>query len=146
MIQLLLMLFTGVLYRLGGIGKPYATWMRDWGISATYTVWLIFRTPIGYNPDYLWAYILSFIAMGGALTTYWDRLFGYDNFWMHGLMIGLAIFPLGICGAVSWSTVIIRGIYCGFMMGMVHYILEYWKLKDRDTWDEGFRGVVCMAL
>ena len=35
-------------------------------------------------------------AIGGALSTYWDKLFGFDNFWFHGFMVGIAFFPVAI--------------------------------------------------
>jgi len=99
----LLSCLSGVLYRLGGWGgegrEKYPNvpgWVfdskaRDVGCSlvAVGTVGLLGLLP----PAPWWAYLLSFLLLFGALTTYWDFLFGYDNFYMHGAMCGLAFAP-----------------------------------------------------
>jgi hypothetical protein len=41
-----------------------------------------------------WTYLFSFGLMWGALSTYWDEVFGYDNHYAHGFGVGLACFPI----------------------------------------------------
>ena len=41
-----------------------------------------------------WAWLLSFGLVWASLSTYWDFLFGKDNHFMHGAMIGLSLLPL----------------------------------------------------
>lgn len=79
-------LLTAVLGRLGGWKE---TKLRDLGIPTVVVALLILlgvRSPI--------ALFLSFGLMFGALTTYWDFLFGEDNFFMHGFAIGLSLIPV----------------------------------------------------
>jgi prepilin signal peptidase PulO-like enzyme (type II secretory pathway) len=40
-----------------------------------------------------WTYLLSFLLLFGALTTYWDFITGEDNFYLHGFGCGLAFAP-----------------------------------------------------
>lgn len=81
-------LLCGILGRLGGWKQ---TKLRDLGIPTVVTILLILlgvRNPI--------ALFLSFGLMFAALTTYWDFLFGYDNFYAHGFFIGIATLPIAV--------------------------------------------------
>ncbi len=72
--------------------------------------------------------------MGGAFTTYWDWLFGgKDNFYMHGAMIGLSIFPFCFVG-LAWWLVLIQTIICGLAMGI------WCKVFGNDIVEECGRG------
>jgi len=79
-------------------------------------------------------------AMGGALTTYWDKLWGWDNFWMHGAMIGVADVLYVWVGVISWKAFIVRVMVLGAFMGFLNFFLEKYKVKYRDYIDEGGRG------
>lgn len=120
---------SGVLYRLGGKGKPYNTKYRDLGCPtiAIALIWLL-------TGKFSITYVISFGLMFGALTTYWDKLFGYDNFWFHGFMCGLAGIPLIWCGVPIW-IVISRIVICSVGMGLVS------KFIGNDVLEEFGRGV-----
>ena len=134
-------LVCSVLYRLGGIGNPFKTWMRDWVIPT-----LIYTT-IGFLsvPMPLLAYFMLFLAIlptGFALTTYWDDLFkGVDNFYMHGFMVGLGAFPLFWAG-YAWWTILVRAIILGVLMGTLNTWINKTKIPFKDWIEELFRGAV----
>jgi hypothetical protein len=54
-----------------------------------------------------WGYLLTFGLSWAALSTYWDFLFGEDNFWFSGLICGVAGMPLLMCG-VPWQVLVLR--------------------------------------
>lgn len=123
---------SGILYRLGGIGKPFNTKFRDAGCPSVLLIltWLVF----GFSWSYWWLYLIAFGLSWGALTTYWDNLFGYDNFWFHGFMCGVAGIPLIWCG-VPWWIVVSRIAICAVGMGL------WSKLIGWDDLEEFGRGV-----
>ena len=87
----LLAIASAVLGRMGG-AKGYDTKFRDIGCSAivVIVVWLLF----GYEPSTWWVYALIFGLHWGAFSTYWDKVFGYDNLSFSGAMVGLALSPI----------------------------------------------------
>jgi hypothetical protein len=103
MIPVLVGLITGVLGRLGGAGddfwKKHPKWPR-WIFQSWVRDWLI--GPVCCLVAYLagvhcWWILATILLTGAALSTYWDFLFGYDNYTFHGLMVGLAAFPIAYC-------------------------------------------------
>jgi len=106
---LILCIFSGIAGRAGGSGRFNRLW-RVIGVPflAIVAVWLCF----GVRMAYFWAYLLSFGLMAASVSTYWDFLFGYDEHFFHGFMIGLSLAPiawvtghwLGFCLAVILST------------------------------------------
>ncbi len=141
LILLIASIISGILYRLGGIGKPFKSWMRDWLIPPlTYLTLLFF-----WQPSTLLGYLLILPAItitGAALTTYWDWLFGFDNFWFHGFMIGLATFPLYWAG-IHWWAIGIRAIILAILVG------GWSKLIGWDTaeeWGRGFIATITIPL
>lgn len=104
-----------ILYRLGGIGKPFKSWMRDWLIPPIVYIWLLyFRHP---NIWYGWLIIVPAIVLTGfALTTYLDTIFGYDNFFAAGFIVGLAAFPFVFIG-IAWWLILARAILLGIIWG-----------------------------
>ena len=115
LIWLLASCLCGILYRLGGIGKPFRTWMRDWIIPlVAYGYLLTLWHPVSLIG---WLMLVPAIALtGGALTTYWDELFGYDNYWFHGFMIGLTSFPL-LWSGIHLYAICIRAVLLAVLMG-----------------------------
>ena len=117
-------IISGVLYRLGGMGDDgrqrypklpgwiFNTKVRDWGCPAVCLPWL---AVLGVSAVW-WLHLISFLLFYLALTTYWDRVFGYDNFYAHGFMCGLAYFPLCFDG-LSWWVMLGRAVILGAMMG-----------------------------
>jgi hypothetical protein len=120
-------LLSGILYRLGGIGKPFNTKWRDLGCPTILTILL--TVLFGWH----WVYLLVFGLSFGALTTYWDFLFGYDNFWFHGFALGVAGLPL--CWFIPWWIPIIRLVICTIGCGLIS------KLSSNVWVEECGRGV-----
>jgi hypothetical protein len=105
----------------GGRGDDYAdkhgyprwmfqSWVRDWLIGPVCAIaaWLF-----GIHS---WWLLLMIAATGGALSTYWDFLFGYDNFYFHGFMVGLAAFPIAIVSG-HWWLFAVRCVFMAVWMG-----------------------------
>ncbi len=131
----LISLFAGFLYRLGGIGKPYKTWMRDWLIPLVGILTLIFL----FKYEAKWyAHALVFGLTGGAFTTYWDDIFGYDNFYAHGAMLALASFPYCIWGPMAWWVLAIKVVVAGLAMGL------WCDYFSNHIVEEGGRGTIHM--
>jgi hypothetical protein len=97
-----------------GGAKGYDTKYRDVGCPLVLLGLVI--ALFGFKIGYIWAYLVTFGLSWGALTTYFDWLFGYDNFFMHGLACGIAAFPL--CMVIPWWIVLIRTIICMVGMGL----------------------------
>ena len=132
-IWLLTTVLCGVFYRLGGVGKPFNTRYRDIGCSLiTLILWWVL---VGFQISLWWVYLIVFGLIWGALSTYWDWLFGYDNFWFSGFMIGLAMFPL-MWGDVSWYAILIRSIVLSISIGL------WSKFIDKDWLEEFGRGAL----
>lgn len=85
---------------------------------------------------YWYLYIIFYALSGGALSTYWDWLFGgKDNFYLHGLGCGLAAIPLFWAG-IPWEAILIRTIICAVGMGL-------WSMwVDIDYKEEMGRGAL----
>lgn len=136
---------SAVLYRAGGMSKVSSSepkwipkwlrksWVRDWLCPpCLYLVLFSFWLPCSLLS---WGMsLLSYGLLGGALSTYWDRLFGYDNFYAHGFGCGLAIIPLIVF--IPWWIVLIRLVICTVGMGL------WSKLINNDVWEEYGRGVL----
>jgi len=148
---LLILLFScisGFFYRCGGAGKEgkprwIPKWLRntkarDLGCPLIALIALWFQD--GFKLSYWWAYVLTFGAMFGALTTYWDFLNkGQDNFFLHGAGIGLATLPLILIG-VHLTQIIFYSLGLGLTMGI-------WSaMVDNDVWEEFGRGFFIISL
>jgi len=142
---LLSSIISAILYRAGGMDKGDITepkwipkwlrqsWVRDWLCPAA----LLFAVCFFWAPYHWlsWVMLLLFYGLsGGALSTYWDELFGYDNFWFHGFMCGLAGIPL-IWFGIPWQLLVIRVVVCTIGMGL------WSKIIDKDYVEEMGRGV-----
>ena len=119
---------SAILYRAGGMGKEAdakPTWMPLWLRKSWVRDWLcpmvfLLATLFFWQPSTLtdWLMILPFYGLSGAaLSTYWDWLFGKDNFYMHGFGCGLAGFCL--ITFVPWWILVIRLIVCTVGMGLI---------------------------
>lgn len=131
---------SAILYRAGGMGQedtakptwmPKAlrhSWVRDWlcpGVLLILTLCLF-----GFHTDFWWCYLIYYGLCGLFFSTYWDWLFGYDNYYMHGFGLSLATIPLFWCG-VPWYILVIHAVICTVGMGVwsslinTDYIEEY---------------------
>ena len=98
----------GVLYRWGGMGFPYNTKMRDFGVPA---VVLLLAWAIGIPASHWWW--LWFLCMFGALTKRWK--YGGENIkwygWLtSGFTYGLSALPIAIATG-KWGGFWIRTVF-----------------------------------
>lgn len=110
---ILFLIISAIFYRIGGVRKGLTKW-RDWGCSLLLIGLSMFLFGIG---KLWWCYPICFLLSWGALSTYGDTIFGYDNFYFHGLLCGLAAIPL-IWVGVAWWIVLVRLIICTIGMGL----------------------------
>jgi FtsH-binding integral membrane protein len=89
----------------------------------------------GLKMAFWWAYAICFGLSWAVLTTYWDFLFKYDNFYAHGLGCGLAGIPL-IWVGVPLHYILIRIVICSVGMGL------WSKWIGNDVSEEMGRGVL----
>jgi len=122
---------SAILYRMGG-SSNWNTKFRD--IGCPLVLMLLVFILFGIQLKMWWIYLLTFGLSFGALTTYWDWLFGYDNFYAHGLGCGLAVLPL--CFVLPWQYVLVRLVVCIVGMGV------WCKYIKRDVPQELGRGVL----
>jgi len=139
-----LSVLSAVLYRAGGMGKEETaepkwipmflrhSWIRDWLCPLlVYGSLCIFWLPLSVLGWLLLA--VSYALLGGALTTYWDELFGFDNFWFSGFMCGVAAVPLCFCG-FPFYIVLVRAIVLAVLWG------AWCAIFNKDTTEEYGRG------
>ena len=83
---------------------------------------------IGITAPWL-AWLLAFGLMWASLSTYWDFLFGFDNHWFHGFVIGMSLLPV----LFHWG-IILYAVPLALFMGL-------WSLLNGNaTWEELGRG------
>lgn len=142
-------LLSGVLYRLGGLSKWQAKrdmpWLpsfvvnsktRDIGCVVLTGVWLYNFSVVG-----VWfGQVLAGLLMVAGLTTYWDESpinwdKPEDNFFLHGIIIGLALVPMGISTGL-WGWMIVRAVTLGILMGVIS------SVSKNDYVEEIGRGAV----
>jgi hypothetical protein len=132
---------SAVLYRAGGLDKETKhwipiwlrnSWVRDWLCPlCSYSALLLFWQPFSFLG---WGLLLpSYALLGVSLSTYWDWLFKFDNYWFSGFMCGLSAFPLIFAG-LPWEVVIIRSITLALAWGI------WCKLFGNDNVEEYGRG------
>lgn len=126
---------SAMLYRLGGMAGSN-TKVRDFGCPTVALGWML----LCFQPVAWWVHFISFGLMFGALTTYWDDLFGYDNYYMHGGMVALAYLPYAIVTGV-WLWFIVRVIVVALFMGI------WCDIFKKDWVEEGGRGgIIALSL
>ena len=130
-------ILSSVSYRVGGMPRPCRSWMRDWIIPGIVIASMIFIFKIKAP---WWIYLLSYPLMGGALSTYWDRIFGYDNFYAHGFVIGTGLLPLVLCGSLDLLPFMIRAVVLCLAMGSLNYIVNKFHVPFSDWIEELGRG------
>jgi hypothetical protein len=137
-------ILSGILGRLGGRAKD-GSWYdvitdskaRDVGCSllTLCTLWLLF----GFHLKYWLIYICIFGLSWGAISLYWDFLFGYDNFWFSGFVTGLALIPLLWCGR-HILPIGIRSCVLALIWGGLHkYLPSKVLIWDRAVAEEFLR-------
>ena len=127
-------IISGILYRCGGVGKPYHTTYRDIGCPI---VMLVVMALLG---RWHWSLIPSAFLLYGALTTYWKRTpdANWFNWLCTGFGYGLAMLPYSIA----------TGCWLGFSLRVIALSLltMYWSEKnDNVVWEEVGRGFLIIA-
>lgn len=154
LLWLILSIISSICYRCGGMSKDDAAkprwipkWLRntktrDLGVSAVCLSLVYFLRPeLKFEPFPLkfGLFLLVYGLMFTALTTYWDELFDYDNFYFHGLMIGLSTSPLCWVG-VSWYAIGLYAVILTISMGLWSNAIK------NDVWEELGRGFLITAV
>ncbi len=116
-----------VLYRLGGWGRPFRSWMRDWLIPLPICIWLWLMMGV----TTWWVLLITYGLVGASLTTYWDSLLGYDNFYLHGAVIALGCVLTVVNGDCHLLPFLLRVGVLGGSMGLLcklagnHHVEEF---------------------
>ena len=138
MINLLVFLavccFSSILYRAGGSGN-YPRQLRVVGCPFILMGLVLLTIKIQLTIVNLSLLILTLGLSIGAISTYWDELFGYDNFWFHGFMCGIAGIPL-IWAGVPLHYILLRIVICSVGMGL------WSKFIGNAVWEENGRGAL----
>lgn len=144
-ITLIVSLLSAYFYHCGGLGKTTQveknedkwvplflrmSWVRDW-VCPLFSLIILFTW---WKPNIWQGYLLSipvYGLMGIAFSTYWDdsknkfidRInkvinwkYPQDNFYLHGLFIGLSFFPFYFVGMKLW-TILASSIISAILMG-----------------------------
>lgn len=128
-----------VCYRLGGMAGMN-TKCRDFGVP------LVFLGTVYMAGHWSFYAVGAAVLLFGALTIYWDWLFGgEDNFYMHGFMCGVSMFPLYWAG-VHWWAVLSYAVILAASMGALNTFITRVKVPLSDWLEELFRGfIIIMA-
>ena len=130
---------SGTLGRMGG-AKGYHTLWRDLGCPAIMVLacWMLF----GWHT---WEYGALFLLSWGALSTYYDTLFGYDNMAFSGFVVGLAAFPLCFIDPVFVWLVALRTVILVVVWGCLNkYLPQRILIWRRDVAEEFCRYFVAL--
>jgi len=111
---------SGTLGRMGGAGGKFRSWQRDWVCPwlALAALWLA----VGFQIINWWAYMLAYALTGASLTTYLDSIFGEDNLYASGFLVGIAFLPLAFIGVAWWLIVWRAVMLCGIWGGLNKYL------------------------
>lgn len=115
----LLSVISGILGRMGG-AEGYDTLYRDIGCSLISLLVLLLL--LGFQLSFWWVYIIIFGLSWGALSTYWDKLFKFDNLFFSGFMAGLVFIPIGM-KTNKWIGIGIRSILLALIWGSLNKYL-----------------------
>lgn len=136
-----LSILSSILYRAGGLSKSQPYWipifLRKSFVRDYFCPILCLLPPCINDPH--WVYLIVYFLMVGGFSTYWDRLFGYDNFAFAGFMLGIAALPLMYVG-FPLSHLIVRAL----VIGLLWWIITHFFSNDHI--EEHGRGFfVCIA-
>ena len=117
-------LLAGVLYRCGGSGR-YPRYLRVIGVPALTTLLSLI---LGcHNPI---ALAVFFGLMVASISTYWDFAFkDWDNYWVHGFMIGISAVPIAYITG-HWWMFVFRCIGLAVFMGIWCYGIFEWDVAE----------------
>ena len=134
----ILAFLSGVCGRAGGAAKT-GKWYdfmirsitRDLGCSIILILvcWYFF----GWHT---WEYLATFALTWASFATYWDKLFGYDNFYFSGLMVGLAAFPLMFIDPMFYWLVPLRAAILAVSWGVIDRYMPNFLIWRADVLKE----------
>jgi hypothetical protein len=95
---------SSILYRAGGLSRDQKYWIPLWLRRSWVRDWLcpLFCLLPLFIQNPHWIFIPVYGLMGAAFSTYWDKLFKFDNFWFSGFVVGLTTLPLAFFGFPLW--------------------------------------------
>lgn len=146
---------SSILYRLGGMSveekNQKLPFFPDWttekitrrmgcSLLSTFLSWI-------YMPGAPFlAYIVSFGATFGMLSTYWDFINGEDNFYLHGIGIGLAGMIVPIWAVATGSAGIMPVFIMAGRATILSLAMGVWcaVFSNVDV-EEYFRGMIIAA-
>lgn len=140
---IILSLLSAIFYRIGGAGKEEISfargWIRDTGCMFCLAI-ACFLSGYGY-------FMPLFISCGlfyASITTYWDFIFKYDNYWIHGFMLGFSMIPMYFFNAgVEFFPIILRSLVLSVSFGALSLIP--WPKKANVWIQESGRGALIIA-
>jgi len=142
MITIIGSIISGILYRLGGIGKPFNTKVRDFGVPSV-SVGLLIYYSINYgielNSWMILALVGTFLAMFGSMTTYCTPEGQEDVMWWNWAMTGLLYGVSGVFFAIATGNWIGFGIRT-ILLGVTIALWSEWI--SWDDLEEFGRGVL----
>lgn len=135
-LTIVISILSGTLGRMGG-AQGYNTLYRDIGCSLlsvlTFIIWF------GFRLDYWWIYLIIIGLHWASYSTYYDKLFGFDNFWFSGFVVGLSLLPL-IFMYKFLPLLIIRSLSLAVIWGLLNRFLPaYVFIWRRDVAEEFLR-------
>ena len=139
-------ILSATLYRAGGMSKDPGTnptwipvWMRHSIVRRLGCPIVALALMVAFFAQVpWWIHAISFGCMFGFMTTYWDDIFGYDNFFAHGFGIAIAYLPYAMITG-CWYGFIMRVIILSAFMGL-------WCLAfENDVMEEMGRGASIQA-
>lgn len=134
-ITILCSCFSSILYHSGGLDQTEKYWIPLWMRKRLVRAWLCplfcLLPMFAHHPS--WLFMPAYGLMGVAFTTYWDKLFKFDNFWFAGFMVGMSALPLVFCG-FAWWLLLIRAIALALCWGI------WCKIFGNDHVEEHGRG------
>jgi len=124
MIKILLILglsiLSGIFGRMGG-AEGYNTLYRD--ILCSLISVIVFCICFGFNQCHWVLYLIVFGLQWAALSTYYDKLFKFDNFWFSGFMMGLTLLPFIFIYKTILLFIIIRALLLAIIWGLLNKFL-----------------------
>jgi len=140
-INILLSIVAGVLYRLGGIGKPFNTKYRDFGTPLCGIAILILNNPINWMIGI--GLFLTFGASFGTMTSYFKKR-GSDAMWWNwlivGLMFGISALPYAWATG-QWMPLLYRTVITACFVTIWSETISW---DDLEEFERGF--IFCASL
>ena len=115
-VLIVLSIVSGIAGRMGGSGRYSRLWRL---LGCSFIAILALCLFIPFKLSFWWVYFIIFGLHIGAFSTYWDEVFGFDNLWVSGFCVGLAMFPAIALGVVWW-ILLIRAIFLAIAWGLLN--------------------------